>query len=118
MIRARFLICEIKRDGSRLPSKMQCRAKSIVAYPIEHNETKVDNEMQYARPTKDIPGPKALPLLGNWFRFLPYIGKSSLVKACSKHTSTFLLYYSSLDLNALCKPDRISIYGMYSYDCN
>ncbi|XP_077280264.1 putative cytochrome P450 12b2, mitochondrial isoform X1 [Temnothorax americanus] len=73
MIRARFFIREI--NGSRLSSKVQCRARSI-AYPIEHNETKdVNNETQYARPTKDIPGPKALPLLGNWFRFLPYIGE-------------------------------------------
>lgn len=77
MIRARFLIREI--NGSRLPSKVQCHAKSTVAYLIKCNETKdVNNEIQYARPTKDIPGPKALPLLGNWFRFLPHIGKSSL----------------------------------------
>lgn len=70
---------------------VQCRAKSVVAYPIEHNETKdMDNEMQYARPTKDIPGPKGLPLLGNWFRFLPYIGKSSLIKAYLKY---FYLYW-------------------------
>lgn len=76
MIRARFLSHEV--NGSRLLSKMRCRTKSIVAYSIEQNETKdVNNKMQYARPTKDIPGPKALPLLGNWFRFLPYIGKSS-----------------------------------------
>ncbi|KYN27695.1 Cytochrome P450 CYP12A2 [Trachymyrmex cornetzi] len=32
------------------------------------------NEVQYAQPIKDIPGPKALPLLDNWFRFLSYIG--------------------------------------------
>lgn len=96
MIRAGFLIREI--NGSRLPSKMQCRARSVVADSIEHNQTnEVNNEVQYARPTKDIPGPKALPLLGNWFRFLPYIGKSSLVKACSKHALKFLslLDYSS-----------------------
>ncbi|XP_011164781.2 cytochrome P450 CYP12A2 [Solenopsis invicta] len=73
MMRGRFLIREI--NGSRMPSKVQCRARSVVAYPIKHNETKVDNEMQHARPTEDIPGPKALPLLGNWFRFLPYIGE-------------------------------------------
>lgn len=78
MIRARFLIHEI--NGSRLSLKVQCRAKSVIsAHPIEHNETKdVNNELQYARPIKDIPGPKALPLLGNWFRFVPYIGKNFL----------------------------------------
>ncbi|KAL0112643.1 hypothetical protein PUN28_012133 [Cardiocondyla obscurior] len=73
MIRARFLIREI--NGSS-PLILQCRTRSTLAYPIERNETKDEsNEMQYARPTEDIPGPKALPLLGNWFRFLPYIGE-------------------------------------------
>ncbi|XP_011686066.1 PREDICTED: cytochrome P450 CYP12A2-like [Wasmannia auropunctata] len=83
MIRTRFLIHKI--NGSWFSSKVQCRAKSVVAYPIEHNETKdVNNEMQYARPTKDIPGPKALPLLGNWFRFLPYIGEYSKADAVTQ----------------------------------
>ncbi|XP_011686055.1 PREDICTED: cytochrome P450 CYP12A2-like [Wasmannia auropunctata] len=72
MTRARFFR---KISGLRLPPREQCRANSVITCPIEHNETKNINEMQYARPTEDIPGPKALPLLGNWFRFLPYIGK-------------------------------------------
>lgn len=75
MMLARFLIREI--NDSRLLWKH--RAKSTMAY-MEHSETKnVDNELQYAKPTKDIPGPKALPLLGNWFRFIPHIGKISLI---------------------------------------
>jgi len=32
-------------------------------------------------PTKDIPGPKGLPLIGNLFRFMPYIGKSCFIYA-------------------------------------
>lgn len=109
MIRARFLIREI--NGLRLPPKVQCRAKSVVSvYPIEHNKTKdVNNELQYARPTKDIPGPKALPLLGNWFRFIPYIGKSSLfhqnVFKCLRFLS--LLDYSSSNLNMIFKSNQM-----------
>lgn len=70
MMRARFLIREI--NGSRTPREVQCHARSI-ATPIEHGET---NDLQNVRSVNDIPGPKALPVLGNWFRFIPYIGKS------------------------------------------
>ncbi|KAL6431239.1 hypothetical protein ACFW04_007137 [Cataglyphis niger] len=70
-MRARFLSREI--NNSHLLSKH--RARSTMACII-HSETKnMNNELQYMRPTKDIPGPKALPLLGNWFRFIPYIGE-------------------------------------------
>lgn len=70
---AKFLIRKI--IDSRLLSK-HC-AKSMT-YAIEQDELKnINNELQKARPTKDIPGPKALPLIGNWFRFIPYIGKIS-----------------------------------------
>jgi len=71
-----------------------------VAQPIERNETKdVNNEMQYARPTKDIPGPKALLLLGNWFRFLTYTDKSSLVKVFQKtRIKIFILIFIIIEL--------------------
>jgi cytochrome P450 family 49 subfamily A len=32
-------------------------------------------EWDYAKPFKDIPGPKPLPVIGNAWRFIPYIGK-------------------------------------------
>lgn len=38
-------------------------------------ETIQDTEWSSAKPFKDIPGPKALPLIGNTWRFMPYIGK-------------------------------------------
>lgn len=62
----------------RLPLKMQSRTRSIrdSLYPTGYNETEdMSNNLQYVRPTEDIPGPKALPLIGNLFRFLPYIGE-------------------------------------------
>jgi hypothetical protein len=31
-------------------------------------------EWGYAKPFKDIPGPKPLPVIGNTWRFIPYLG--------------------------------------------
>jgi hypothetical protein len=31
-------------------------------------------EWGYAKPFEDIPGPKPLPIIGNTWRFIPYIG--------------------------------------------
>ncbi|XP_024874378.1 cytochrome P450 CYP12A2-like [Temnothorax curvispinosus] len=70
---ARFFIHGI--NDVRLPSKMLCRAKSMKMNPMGYKTVKTDNTSQYVRPTKDIPGPKALPLLGNSFRFMPFIGE-------------------------------------------
>jgi hypothetical protein len=32
------------------------------------------DEWDYAKPFEDIPGPKSLPIIGNAWRFIPYIG--------------------------------------------
>jgi hypothetical protein len=32
-------------------------------------------EWDYAKPFEDMPGPKPLPIIGNIWRFIPYIGK-------------------------------------------
>lgn len=72
MMHNRSFIREI--NGLRLSSNVQCRAKSIKKYSVDSTMSNTEKS-QYVRPTKNIPGPKALPLLGNWFRFLPYIGK-------------------------------------------
>ncbi|XP_011053756.1 PREDICTED: probable cytochrome P450 12b2, mitochondrial [Acromyrmex echinatior] len=59
-----------------LPLKMQSRIRSIRNYPTGYNKiVDMSNNLQHVRPTEDIPGPKALPLIGNLFRFLPYIGE-------------------------------------------
>ncbi|XP_029158487.1 probable cytochrome P450 12b2, mitochondrial [Nylanderia fulva] len=74
MMLAKCLTREI--NGSCLLSRVQRRVSSTAACTVEQSEIKnFNSEVQDARPTKDIPGPKALPLLGNWFRFIPYIGE-------------------------------------------
>ena len=35
----------------------------------------VHDEWESAKPFEDIPGPKPLAIIGNLWRFLPYIGK-------------------------------------------
>jgi hypothetical protein len=32
-------------------------------------------EWVYAKPFEDMPGPKPLPVIGNVWRFIPYLGK-------------------------------------------
>ncbi|XP_039309610.1 probable cytochrome P450 301a1, mitochondrial isoform X2 [Solenopsis invicta] len=59
----------------RLPKIEQICIRSFRNYPTEYNTRKMDKKMPYPRPTKDIPGPKALPLIGNHFRFMPFIGE-------------------------------------------
>lgn len=77
MMHARSFICKI--NSSCLLSRVR-RVKSTTTFRVEHSKTNNEsNELQQALPTKDIPGPKALPLLGNWFRFIPYIGKRSFL---------------------------------------
>lgn len=41
------------------------------------NNEEIDIKDEVIRSFKEIPGPKALPLIGNVFRFFPYVGKSN-----------------------------------------
>lgn len=74
MMRAGLVVRKL--NAPSFLSQVQCRARSI-APAIERCEIKdADSESQHVRPYDDIPGPKKLPLIGNIFRFLPYIGKT------------------------------------------
>jgi len=67
-------------NSMRLLLKMQSCTRSITNYPLKYKEIgNIDNKS--FRPTKDIPGPKGLPLIGNLFRFMPYIGESYFIHA-------------------------------------
>ncbi|KAG5315356.1 C12B2 protein, partial [Pseudoatta argentina] len=74
MTRTRVFIREV--NNMCLPLKIQSRTRSIRNYPTGYNKiVDMSNNLQHVRPIEDIPGPKALPLIGNLFRFLPYIGE-------------------------------------------
>jgi len=65
-------------DVRHSPLKMLCHPRSNRIYLTRYYETR---NKQYLMLTTDIPGPKGLPLIGNLFRFMPYIGKSCLIYA-------------------------------------
>jgi hypothetical protein len=45
-------------------------------------------EWDYAKPFEDIPGPKPLPIIGNTWRFIPYIGNVILLFCYSVHSQS------------------------------
>jgi len=61
-------------NSMRVSSKIQSRTRSIRNYPTKYKEIGNIDSKSF-RPSKDIPGPKGLPLIGNSFRFMPYIGE-------------------------------------------
>lgn len=58
--------------------QLSLRGISAVAVTTRNSTTEatqlLQGEWDNARPYKDIPGPKPLPFIGNFWRFLPYIG--------------------------------------------
>jgi hypothetical protein len=44
-------------------------------------------EWEYAKPFEDIPGPKPLPVIGNSWRFIPYIGNVFCLVDSSRYYS-------------------------------
>jgi hypothetical protein len=59
----------------------QCALRNVVALVVKTRNitTVIADEFQKewgtAKPYEEIPGPKPLPIIGNFWRFLPYIGK-------------------------------------------
>jgi hypothetical protein len=43
----------------------------------------LEREWKNARPYEEIPGPKPLPVFGNFWRFLPHVGKELLYRFTS-----------------------------------
>jgi hypothetical protein len=44
-------------------------------------------EWEYAKPFENIPGPKPLPVIGNAWRFIPYIGNAFYLVDLSRYYS-------------------------------
>jgi hypothetical protein len=47
----------------------------------------IPEEWEYAKPFEDIPGPKPLPVIGNAWRFIPYIGNVFYLVYLSRYFS-------------------------------
>jgi hypothetical protein len=53
-------------------------------------------EWDYAKPFEDIPGPKPLPVIGNVWRFLPFLGKllfPYVIRVCSQNKRPLVCLY-------------------------
>ena len=69
IVRHRLLVKNLKK-WSTTASKN--RLSSTVVIPAGEQEQ--NDKTQLVRSYEDIPGPKPLPLIGNIFRYFPYIG--------------------------------------------
>ncbi|KYN04117.1 putative cytochrome P450 12b2, mitochondrial [Cyphomyrmex costatus] len=106
MTRARVFIREV--NSLRFPLKMQFRTRSIRNYPTESNE--IGDTSINLRPTEDIPGPKALPLIGNLFRFMPYIGEYYNVNVLTLMRMLHEKYGNIVKLDGLKKQPTIFLF--------
>lgn len=52
-----------------------CNTQRAILHPVEDIHPRAE-EWNRALPYEAIPGPTPLPLLGNTWRFIPYIGQS------------------------------------------
>ncbi|XP_020300797.1 probable cytochrome P450 49a1 [Pseudomyrmex gracilis] len=70
-----------------------------------------DDEMLRFRPYSDIPGPKPIPLLGNTWRFLPYIGDFD-IQAIDKLSKRLHARYGDIVKieGLLGRPDMVFVY--------
>jgi hypothetical protein len=63
------LIAESRKQVLRNVSAVVFKRNSTAAVAQARPE-----EWEYAKPFEDIPGPKPLPIIGNIWRFIPYLG--------------------------------------------
>ena len=74
----RFVTCVggvLRSVGHQLPLRSTCAVAVRTRNSTTEATQLLQAEWDNARPYKDIPGPKPLPLIGNFWRFLPYIGQ-------------------------------------------
>lgn len=65
----------------KIVKKLSREASQDVIRPLERSaEVPLDYQWARAKPYEEIPGPRPAPLLGNTWRFLPYIGEPIQMK--------------------------------------
>ncbi|PNF21414.1 hypothetical protein B7P43_G15326 [Cryptotermes secundus] len=81
----------------------RCTASSVAALKDEVKE--------YARPYSEVPGPKPLPLVGNTWRFLPFIGDFSIEEIDQVSRDLYRQYGRVVKLAGLMgRPDMLFLY--------
>ena len=76
---------EMMRTGIRVTSSLVAKSqqqvlRSVSALVLKRCNSTVavtqarPEDWDYAKPFEDIPGPKPLPIIGNAWRFIPYLG--------------------------------------------
>jgi hypothetical protein len=103
------LLSGLKKTRSPAVSVTGQRLQSTVVQhaAVDH----LDTGLEYAEPAKPysaVPGPRQLPLIGNAWRFLPYIGKCGV--SYKPHLTSLSLYYAlASNLRASDEPNFMKI---------
>jgi hypothetical protein len=100
-------VCEMLRQGICVSRSLVAEGQRAVSPNVSARVLKRCNstvaatqakpeEWNYAKPFEDIPGPKPLPLIGNVWRFLPFLGKllfPYVIRLCSQSRRIFVRSY-------------------------
>lgn len=74
--------------------------------------TSYEKELSLAKPYSAIPGPKALPILGNTWRLLPIIGQYDISDVGKLSGKLYTMYGNIVKLTGLIgRPDLLFVYN-------
>lgn len=88
------------------------RYRSTIAVSSTENICPYQKELLTAKPYSKIPGPKALPVLGNTWRLLPIIGQYDVSDVAKLSGKLYNMYGSIVKLTGLVgRPDLLFVYN-------